>query len=49
MSDEPREPFITYDVEGEIMPEDVPEVVEVLKDFLKDPRCDGFDGVDADA
>ena len=36
---------IKYDlVEGEIDPTDLTDVV---KDFLKDPRCEGFDGLDA--
>jgi hypothetical protein len=35
-------------IEGDITPENVHEVADVLKEFLNDPRCDGFDGLEAD-
>lgn len=36
---------VTYDlVEGDIDPVDL---ADVIKDLMDDPRCDGFDGLDA--
>jgi hypothetical protein len=44
MADDPNQHIKMDDVE-ELLPEDVPELAEEISELLKDPRCDGFDGL----